>query len=77
VWAGSMRAAVLLGETTKERADLFALLREDHLGRVSRDAVRRALVEVLVQGSRTGLIETLDETLLGLRPRPASVLRVA
>jgi len=32
---------------------------------------------VLMHGSRTGLAETLDETLLGLRPRPASVLRVA
>jgi hypothetical protein len=77
VWAACMRAAVLLGDKTKDRADLLAALREDHLHRDARDAVRQALVEVLMHGSRLGLAETLDETLLGLRPRPASVLRVA
>ena len=76
-WAAAMRAAVLLGDKTKDRADLLAALREERLGRFARDAVRQALVEVLMHGSRTGLAETLDETLLGLRPRPASVLRVA
>jgi hypothetical protein len=76
-WAAAMRTAVLLGDKTKDRADLLAALREEHLHRFARDAVRQALVEVLMHGSRTGLAETLDETLLGLRPRPASVLRVA
>jgi hypothetical protein len=76
-WAAAMRTAVLLGDKTKDRADLLAALREEHLHRFARDAVRQALVEVLMHGSRAGLAETLDETLLGLRPRPASVLRVA
>jgi hypothetical protein len=39
--------------------------------------VRRALVETLLHGPRTALVEALDDTLLGLRPRPQSVLRVA
>jgi hypothetical protein len=39
--------------------------------------VRRALVEVLVHGNRAELVLALDDTLLGLRPKPASVLRVA
>jgi hypothetical protein len=77
VWAAAMRTAVLLGEKSKDRTDLLAALREERLGRVGRDAVRQALVEVLMHGSRTGLAATLDETLLGLRPRPVSVLRVA
>jgi hypothetical protein len=76
-WAAAMRTAVLLGDKTKDRADLLAALREEHLHRFARGAVRQALVEVLMHGSRAGLAETLDETLLGLRPRPASVLRVA
>ena len=46
-------------------------------GWVARDVVRRALVETLQHGSRSGLVEALDETLLGLRPRPQSALRVA
>src|SRR6266566_1266438 len=76
-WAGAMRTAVLLGDTSKERGDLLAALREERLGRVARDAVRRALVEVLAHGNRSALVETLDETLMGLRPRPTTVLRVA
>jgi hypothetical protein len=39
--------------------------------------VRRALVETLLHGDRAELVTALDETLLGLRPRPTSVLRVA
>jgi hypothetical protein len=76
-WAAAMRTAVLLGEQTKDRAELLAALGEEPLGRDARDAVRRALVEVLMHGDRTGLASTLDEALLGIRPRPASVLRVA
>jgi hypothetical protein len=74
VWAAAVRSAVLLGEKTKERADLYEALRAERLGRVARDAVRRSLVEVLLHGSRAGLTRTLDETLLGLRPRPALFL---
>ena len=45
-------------------------LRAERLDRDARDAVRRALVEALLHGSRVELVEALDETLLGLRPRP-------
>jgi hypothetical protein len=73
-WAAAMRAAVLLGENTKDRADLLDELRAEHAGRRARDAVRRILVETLLHGNRPQLIRTLDETLLGIRPRPATVL---
>jgi hypothetical protein len=76
-WAAGMRAAVLLAEKSQERSDLATGLRSERLDRNARDVVRRALVEVLQHGSRPQLVEALDETLLGLRPRPQSVLRVA
>jgi hypothetical protein len=76
-WAAAMRTAVLLAEKTQERSDLVAALGAERLDRTARDAVRRALVETLLHGTRAGLVEALDETLLGLRPRPQSVLRVA
>ena len=68
-----MRAAVLLGETAREREDLLvalrALLDGDGPG-ACRGRVRRALVETLLEGSREDLVVALDEALLGLRPRP-------
>jgi hypothetical protein len=73
-WAASMRAAVLLQENTKDRVELLAALRGDRAGSAARDALRRALVETLLHGNRVQLVETIDETLLGLRPRPATVL---
>jgi len=76
-WAAGMRAAVLLEEKTKARAELAAALHGQTLGKRARDAVRRALVEALLYGSRRELVTTLDETLLGLRPRPASVVAAA
>ncbi len=76
-WAAAVRAAVLLGEKTKDRAELFADLRAEHVGRTARDAVRRSLVEVLLHGNRADLVQALDETLLGLRPRPALFLAAA
>jgi len=76
-WAASLRAAVLLGEKPQERAELLEALTGERLNRDARDAVRRALVETLVHGNRVELVAALDDTLLGLRPRPASVLRVA
>ncbi|HEY6962076.1 MAG TPA: hypothetical protein VI408_09340 [Gaiellaceae bacterium] len=76
-WAAAMRAAVLLADKTQERAELVAGLRAERLERGSRDVVRRALVEVLLHGDRAELVAALDDTLLGLRPRPQSVLRVA
>ena len=54
-----------------ERSDLVAGLRAERLDRDANDAVRRALVEVLVHGARAELVEALDETLTGLRPRPS------
>ena len=77
LWAAAMRTAVLLADKTNERSDLVAGLNAERLDRFANDAVRRALVEVLMNGSRAELVEALDETLLGLRPRPQSVLRVA
>jgi hypothetical protein len=73
-WAAAMRAAVLLGETPREREALLVALRAlmdgDGPGSRAEDAVRRALVETILQGSREGLAAVLDEALLGLRPRP-------
>jgi hypothetical protein len=76
-WAAAMRASVLLTEKGQERSDVVVGLRAEKLDRVARDTVRRALVETLQHGSRAALVEALDETLLGLRPRPQSALRVA
>lgn len=76
-WAATMRAAVLLTEKGRDREELLAVLRAEQLGRDARDAVRRALVETLLHGNRDELVLALDDTLLGIRPRPASVLRVA
>jgi hypothetical protein len=73
-WAAAMRTAVLLGETAREREELLvalrALLDGDGPGSRAEDAVRRALVETLLEGSRERLAATLDEALLGVRPRP-------
>lgn len=74
LWAAAMRTAALLGETAKDRAELLENLRAEHAGRAVRDALRRALVETLLYGNRAELVRSLDETLLGLRPRPASAL---
>ena len=68
MWAASVRAAVLLGESARERGELLARLRAES---PSADAVRRALVEVLMHGDRRALVAGLDESILGLRPRPA------
>jgi hypothetical protein len=76
-WAAAMRASVLLADKSGERRELLDALQSERLGRDARDAVRRSIVETLSQGSRTDLVAALDETLLGLRPRPSSVLRVA
>jgi hypothetical protein len=73
-WAAAMRAAVLLGETARERSELLsafrALLDGDGPGGRAEDAVRRALVETLLHDSRDELVSALDDALLGLRPRP-------
>lgn len=71
----SFRAAALLGETPRDRADVLARLRLLGTGdtaAASCDLVRRALVAVLEHGDRRGLVAALDESLLGLRPKPAT-----
>jgi hypothetical protein len=80
-WAAAMRAAVLLGETPRERSELLATLRAlvdgDGPGANAEDAVRRALVETLLHESRATLAAALDDALLGVRPRPhAAAARV-
>jgi hypothetical protein len=74
LWAAALRAAVLLGETAREREALLSALR-DLAGRrttnkTAVDAVRRALAETLQHGNRRELVSALDESLLGVRPRP-------
>ena len=75
LWAAAVRAAVLLGETGPDRAEhlerLRGLARGEPAGRTAADAVRRAVVEILAHGDRAGLVSSLDDALLGLRPRPA------
>jgi hypothetical protein len=64
---------VLLGETARS-AELLtasrALLDGDGPGARAEDVVRRALVETLLHPDRLELVVALDESLLGLRPRP-------
>ncbi len=67
LFAASLRAAILLGETGRERAELHEALQGDE---PPAELVRRALVETLMHGDRAGLVTTLDEALLGMRPRP-------
>jgi len=75
LWAATVRAAVLLGETGPERAEelerLRALARGERAGRATADAVRKAVVETLAHGDRSALIASLDGALIGARPRPA------
>jgi hypothetical protein len=75
LWAAAIRGAVLLGDTPSERASELARLRLLAGGGTGEepaaDAVRKALVEALAHGDRALLIDSLDESLLGLRPRPA------
>jgi hypothetical protein len=68
LWAAAVRAAVLLGESPRERGDLLGRLRGEA---PPPDVVRRALVEAVMHGNRSLLVATLDESILGLRPRPA------
>jgi hypothetical protein len=75
LWAGALRAAILLGESGRDRAELLEQLRGltqgERAGPAATDALRRALVEALAHGDRPRLVEALDESLLGIRPRPA------
>lgn len=74
-WAAALRAAVLLGETGRDRAACLAALRPLSEGGADGDAadlVRRALVETISRGDRLRLVAELDESLLGVRAKPAS-----
>jgi hypothetical protein len=73
-WAAAIRIAVLLGESAKARSELLEALQADQVRSGVRDALRRGLVETLLYGNRPELIKSLDETLLGLRPRPATAV---
>ena len=59
LWAAAVRAALLLGETGRERADLLGSLRALAAGEPAAatlsDVVRRALVEALMHGERRAL----------------------
>ena len=68
VWAASLRAAVLLGETAEDSGRLLERLKA---GPPPPDLVRRALVEVVMHGDRARLLGSLDQSLVGLAPRPA------
>lgn len=75
LWAAAMRAAMLLGESERERESLVtglrALTRGEHADAEVADAIRRAIVETLLHDDRRRLLDDLDEALLGLRARPA------
>jgi hypothetical protein len=75
LWAAAVRAAVLLGETGRDRAEqlerLRGLARGEPAGGAAAEAVRKAVVETLAHGDRAALVASLDDALLGLRPRPA------
>ncbi|HET8651348.1 MAG TPA: hypothetical protein VFM13_02130 [Gaiellaceae bacterium] len=73
LFAASLRAAAVLGETPRERAGILERLRLLAAGdaaAATADLVRLAIVAVLEAGDRPTLLRTLDETLLGLRPKP-------
>jgi hypothetical protein len=80
LWAAAARLAVLVGDSPAERGELFARLRGlnggGHAGSRVRETIRRALIEVLMAGDRAGLVEQLDDSLLGLKPRPRSFFAV-
>ena len=74
-WAASLRAAVLLGETGRERRSVLRVLQglgEGVVDGEAPDLVRRAIVETLTRGGRSELVVELDESLLGVRPKPTS-----
>ncbi len=81
LWAATVRTALLLGETARERADQLERLRAlgggEPASAATADAIRRALVETLLHGDRAALVAALDESLLGLRARPAGFVALA
>ena len=73
-WAAALRAAVLLGETGRERASLPAALRRLCEGVADAEAARsrapRARRDARAR-ERQKLVAELDESLLGVRPTPS------
>ncbi len=80
LWAAAARLSVLVGDDAAERGELFARLRGltsgGHASRHDADMIRRALIEILMAGNRIELLERLDDSLLGLKPRPRSYFGV-
>ena len=63
--------------TGRERRAAFGVLRRLRDGGAddgAADLVRRAIVETLTRGGRSELIAELDESLLGVRPKPTSAV---
>jgi hypothetical protein len=80
LWAAAARLAVLVGETPGSRGEMFARLRGLSGGgeatNLDADLLRRALLEVVMSDDRVRLVERLDDSLLGLGPRPQSYFAV-
>jgi hypothetical protein len=79
LFAASLRAAALLGETPRQRAELLDRLRLLAAGdeaSATGELVRRVLVDALEAGDRPALVRALDESLLGLRPKPKPSARL-
>ena len=80
LWAAAARLAVLVGDDAAHRGELFARLRGltggGQASRDDADTLRRAVLEVLLAGDRLELIDRLDDSLLGLKPRPRSYFAV-
>nr|MBA3366793.1 hypothetical protein [Actinomycetota bacterium] len=74
LFAAALRASILLGDTGRDRAGHLRRLRALTAGEPATtetaDAVRLALVEALLHGDRVALIASLDDSLVGLSPRP-------
>jgi len=72
LWAAAVRGAILLGDTPRARSEL-----QDRLtGDPDQDVIRRALVKVLLHRDRAELLASLDESILGLRPRPVTTAEI-
>ncbi|HKP17595.1 MAG TPA: hypothetical protein VJT84_03885 [Gaiellaceae bacterium] len=67
LWAATMRASVLLGDTDQR---LRALGRGDRAALEVAEDVRHAIVETLLHEDRDRLLVALDDALLGLRAPP-------
>ena len=75
LWAAALRGRpprrVGAGKRGTAFNQLRALAAGEPVGAGAADTVRRALVEALAHGDRPRLVDALDESLLGLRPRPS------